>query len=106
MEFIDLKAQYRVLEASIQRRTRKVMESAQFIMGPEIEELEAALASRVGSGHCISCAMRKKYAAKAREILLAYADKYESYPLHDINGKPNIGGGKIGPRERLIQFAR
>jgi UDP-2-acetamido-2-deoxy-ribo-hexuluronate aminotransferase len=56
MDFIDLKAQYRVLEASIQRRTRKVMESAQFIMGPEIEELESALASRVGSAHCISCA--------------------------------------------------
>jgi UDP-2-acetamido-2-deoxy-ribo-hexuluronate aminotransferase len=56
MEFIDLKAQYRLLEASIQRRTRKVMESAQFIMGPEIEELESALASRVGAGHCISCA--------------------------------------------------
>src|SRR5438270_4758060 len=56
MEFIDLKAQFRVLEASIQRRTRKVMESAQFIMGPEIEELESTLASRVGAGHCISCA--------------------------------------------------
>jgi UDP-2-acetamido-2-deoxy-ribo-hexuluronate aminotransferase len=56
MEFIDLKAQYRVLEPSIQRRTRKVMEGAQFIMGPEIEELESALASRVGSAHCISCA--------------------------------------------------
>jgi UDP-2-acetamido-2-deoxy-ribo-hexuluronate aminotransferase len=56
MEFIDLKVQYRVLEPSIQRRTRKVMESAQFIMGPEIEELESALASRVGSAHCISCA--------------------------------------------------
>jgi UDP-2-acetamido-2-deoxy-ribo-hexuluronate aminotransferase len=56
MDFIDLKAQYRVLEASIQSRTRKVMESAQFIMGPEIEELEFALASRVGAGHCISCA--------------------------------------------------
>ncbi len=40
----------------------------------------------------------KKYAAKARELLLAYADKYESYPLHDINGKPNVGGGKIGPQ--------
>jgi UDP-2-acetamido-2-deoxy-ribo-hexuluronate aminotransferase len=56
MEFIDLKVQYRVLEPSIQRRTRKVMEGAQFIMGPEIEELESALASRVGSAHCISCA--------------------------------------------------
>jgi hypothetical protein len=40
----------------------------------------------------------QKYALKAREILLAYADKYDSYPLHDINGKPNVGGGKIGPQ--------
>lgn len=40
----------------------------------------------------------RKYADKARAILLAYADKYDSYPLHDINGKPNVGGGKVGPQ--------
>jgi UDP-2-acetamido-2-deoxy-ribo-hexuluronate aminotransferase len=56
MEFIDLKAQYRRLESSIQTRVTKVMRSAQFIMGPEVEELESALASRVGAKHCISCA--------------------------------------------------
>ena len=56
MEFIDLKAQYKGLQRSIQSRIAKVMESAQFIMGPEITELEAALAARVGAGHCISCA--------------------------------------------------
>ena len=39
-----------------------------------------------------------KYAAKARAILLAYADKYESYPLHDTSGKARVGGGKIGPQ--------
>ncbi len=38
------------------------------------------------------------YAAKAKEILLAYAEKYQSYPLHDIRGQPKIGGGKVGPQ--------
>lgn len=56
MEFIDLKAQYRRLEKSIQSRLNKVMQSAQFIMGPEVEELESALATRVGAKHCIGCA--------------------------------------------------
>ncbi len=39
-----------------------------------------------------------RYAAKARTILLAYADRYESYPLHDIRGEAKIGGGKVGPQ--------
>src|SRR6185437_15615703 len=56
MEFIDLKAQYRRLESSIQTRVNKVMQSAQFIMGPEVEELESGLATRVGAKHCIACA--------------------------------------------------
>jgi hypothetical protein len=40
----------------------------------------------------------KKYAEKAKEILLAYADKYQSYPLHDKNGKAKVGGGHVGPQ--------
>ncbi|MCY3017883.1 MAG: heparinase II/III family protein, partial [Planctomycetota bacterium] len=39
-----------------------------------------------------------RYAAKAREILLAYAAKYESYPLHNIKNEPKVGGGKVGPQ--------
>ncbi|MBM3473317.1 MAG: alginate lyase family protein [Armatimonadetes bacterium] len=38
------------------------------------------------------------YAVKAREILLGYAERYLSYPLHDINGKPSKGGGHVGPQ--------
>lgn len=56
MEFVDLKAQYRTLEASIERRIRNILESGQFILGPEVAELEAALAERVGSRYCITCA--------------------------------------------------
>jgi oligo-alginate lyase len=39
-----------------------------------------------------------RYAAKAREILLAYAAKYESYPLHTTRGEARVGGGKVGPQ--------
>lgn len=40
----------------------------------------------------------KAYAGKAREMLLAYAGKYESYKLHTIRGEARTGGGKIGPQ--------
>jgi UDP-2-acetamido-2-deoxy-ribo-hexuluronate aminotransferase len=56
MEFIDLKAQYRRLQPLIEERTRRVIQHAQFIMGPEVGELEAALAARIGARHCITCA--------------------------------------------------
>jgi len=34
----------------------------------------------------------------ARGILMAYADRYLSYPLHDIHGQAKIGGGRVGPQ--------
>lgn len=41
----------------------------------------------------------KKYSARAREILLAYAAKYRSYEWHDKDGNKNkIGGGRVGPQ--------
>lgn len=39
-----------------------------------------------------------RYAKKAREILLAYADKYLDYPLHTTRGEEKIGGGRVGPQ--------
>ena len=39
-----------------------------------------------------------RHAAKAKEILLAYADKYVSYPLHNIRGEAKVGGGRVGPQ--------
>ncbi|ABF42314.1 DegT/DnrJ/EryC1/StrS aminotransferase [Candidatus Koribacter versatilis Ellin345] len=56
MEFIDLKAQYKQIKASVDRRMQAVLDHAQFIMGPEIKELEDKLAAFTGSKHCISCA--------------------------------------------------
>ncbi len=56
MEFIDLKAQYRMLQPSIDARIQAVLEHGQFILGPEVREIETALAQRAGARHCISCA--------------------------------------------------
>lgn len=39
-----------------------------------------------------------RYAAKARMILLAYAERYLNYPLHTIHGEAKIGGGRVGPQ--------
>jgi UDP-2-acetamido-2-deoxy-ribo-hexuluronate aminotransferase len=54
MEFIDLKSQYRRYQTEIDARMRAVLDHGRFIMGPEIAEMESALASLVGMKHCIS----------------------------------------------------
>ena len=54
--FIDLQAQYRALQPQIQDRINRVLEHGQYIMGPEVAELEAKLAAFTGSKHCITVA--------------------------------------------------
>jgi UDP-2-acetamido-2-deoxy-ribo-hexuluronate aminotransferase len=56
IQFIDLKAQYRVLKTSIDRRIQKVLDHGQYIMGPEVAELEQKLADYIGVKHCITAA--------------------------------------------------
>jgi UDP-2-acetamido-2-deoxy-ribo-hexuluronate aminotransferase len=54
--FVDLKSQYHFLKPQIQARINTVLEHGQYIMGPEVEELEAKLAAYTGSIHCITVA--------------------------------------------------
>lgn len=54
--FIDLKTQYEVLKPRIQARINVVLEHGQYIMGPEVKELEEKLAAYTGSKHCITVA--------------------------------------------------
>jgi UDP-2-acetamido-2-deoxy-ribo-hexuluronate aminotransferase len=56
MQFIDLKAQYAALKPSIDARIQRVLDHGQFIMGPEVQELETALAQFAGAAHCITVA--------------------------------------------------
>ncbi|MBT9493209.1 MAG: DegT/DnrJ/EryC1/StrS family aminotransferase [Paucibacter sp.] len=54
MPFIDLKAQYAALKPRIDARIQAVLDHGQYIMGPEVKELEAALAAYTGAKHCIT----------------------------------------------------
>jgi UDP-2-acetamido-2-deoxy-ribo-hexuluronate aminotransferase len=56
IEFIDLKAQYAALKQSVDARIHRVLDHGQYIMGPEVRELEQKLETYTGSKHCISCA--------------------------------------------------
>jgi UDP-2-acetamido-2-deoxy-ribo-hexuluronate aminotransferase len=55
IDFIDLKAQQQVITANLKARIERVLEHGQYIMGPEIKELEAKLACFAGVKHAISC---------------------------------------------------
>jgi UDP-2-acetamido-2-deoxy-ribo-hexuluronate aminotransferase len=56
MQFTDLKTQYAALKTSVDARIQRVLDHGQYIMGPEVKELETALADFTGSKHCISVA--------------------------------------------------
>jgi len=56
MQFTDLKAQYAALKPAIDARIQRVLDHGQYIMGPEIGEIESALAAFTGSKHCITVA--------------------------------------------------
>lgn len=56
MEFCDLGAQYLRLKEDIDAGIQRVLNHGQFILGPEVAELEENLARYVGVKYCITCA--------------------------------------------------
>jgi len=56
MNFIDLKEQYKNLKTDIDNRIQNVLDHGQYIMGPEVDELESKLALFTGAKHCITVA--------------------------------------------------
>jgi UDP-2-acetamido-2-deoxy-ribo-hexuluronate aminotransferase len=56
MDFIDLKTQYQASREHINARIQAVLDHGQYIMGPEVAELEARLAQFTGARHCITVA--------------------------------------------------
>ncbi len=56
MEFIDLKKQYELMKTTVDSRIQAVLSHGQFIMGPEVKELEDKLAAHTGSQHATTCA--------------------------------------------------
>lgn len=55
MDFIDLKTQQGLIRKKIFAAVKKVFDHGQYIMGPEVFELEETLAEYVGVSHAISC---------------------------------------------------
>ena len=54
--FLDLKAEYATMKEEIGSAVEKVLESQQFIMGPEVRQLEAEIAAFIGSSFALGCA--------------------------------------------------
>ena len=52
--FTDLKSQYAALREDIDLRIHKVLDHGQYIMGPEVGELEERLAAYVGVRYCVA----------------------------------------------------
>ncbi|AKJ98022.1 MULTISPECIES: DegT/DnrJ/EryC1/StrS family aminotransferase [Pseudomonas] len=56
IEFIDLKAQQALIKVQIDAAVQRVMAHGQYILGPEVNELEERLAAFTGAKYCISVA--------------------------------------------------
>jgi UDP-2-acetamido-2-deoxy-ribo-hexuluronate aminotransferase len=56
MDFIDLKTQQKRIKETLDANIQKVLAHGNYIMGPEVKELEAKLGTYVGAKHAISCA--------------------------------------------------
>lgn len=56
MQFIDLTAQQTRIKDKIDANIQKVLSHGQYILGPEVTELEEKLAAFTGSKHCITVA--------------------------------------------------
>lgn len=56
IDFIDLKAQQHRIKDKIDTAIQNVLTHGQYILGPEVTELEEKLAAYVGAKHCITCA--------------------------------------------------
>ena len=53
---VDLKGQYKKIEAAINAEIKEVLDSAWFIKGPKVNAFETDLANYLGVKHVISCA--------------------------------------------------
>jgi len=56
IDFIDLMTQQGLIRAGLENAIHRVIHHGQYIMGPEIKQLEEKLCEFVGSRHCITCA--------------------------------------------------
>jgi UDP-2-acetamido-2-deoxy-ribo-hexuluronate aminotransferase len=126
MDFIDLKSQYRAARDLIDGRIQRVLDHGQYIMGPEVAELEVRLAAYTGARHCITVASGTEallvalmalgirpgdevittpftFIATAEVIvLLGAAPVFVDVDARTGNLDPALIEARIGPRTRAI----
>lgn len=56
LDFIDLSTQQDILRPALEKNIQRVLHHGQYILGPEVAELEEKLAAYTGAKHCISVA--------------------------------------------------
>ncbi|MNO53310.1 UDP-2-acetamido-2-deoxy-3-oxo-D-glucuronate aminotransferase [compost metagenome] len=56
IEFIDLKSQQARIKSRLDEAIQRVLAHGQYILGPEVAELETRLAEFTGAKYCITCA--------------------------------------------------
>jgi hypothetical protein len=54
--FLDLRAEYPAIKEELQTAVERVLESQQFIMGPDVGQLEAKIAALIGCSFAVACA--------------------------------------------------
>lgn len=56
MQFVDLAAQQALIKEEIDAGIQRVLEHGQYILGPEVRELEEKLSAFAGTKFCVTCA--------------------------------------------------
>ncbi len=92
MQFIDLHEQYRRYQTEIDARMRAVLDHGQFIMGPEIGELETALAEFADVKHAVTVASGTDSLEIAwRALKIGPGDEVITVPFTWISSAEAIG---------------
>ena len=126
MQFIDLKTQYDALRDDVGAAIQRVLDHGQYIMGPEVAEMEQALAAYTGAKHGIAVASGTEallmsmmalgighgdevittpftFAATAETVaLLGATPVFADVETDTCNLDPNGIEAKITPRTRAI----
>jgi UDP-2-acetamido-2-deoxy-ribo-hexuluronate aminotransferase len=103
LEFIDLKTPQDAIRADLERGIHRVLHHGQYILGPEIAELEAALAEYVGVKHGITVASGTDSLEIAlRALGIGPGDEVITVPFTWISSAEVIG--LVGARPVLVDI--